>query len=623
MLRNSFVVLALLFMLLFIPANSAEAQLTPAHRKDLATLTKQVNLIPGLIRKKDFAQAESELTEAAEKLKAITTESGVAETDAAIKRVSTLIDRQRTALAKAAGKDPAAMPDAGGAVSFVKDIAPIITEKCVRCHGENNPRKNLRLDTFAGWRAGGQGGILLTPGNPRTSLLIARLNAPQGQGRMPAQGDPLSDEQKEKIANWIKAGAPFDGTDPTMSLSTLIVEEAKKTVKLPKPKGTETVSFTRDIAPWMATLCLNCHNANRKTSGLSMETFFDIMKGGDSGEVIIPGDHEGSRLFRLTGGLELPRMPANQARLTRKNYDDLKKWFEEGNTYDGNDPMTPIRNFVPSEAELARRKFGNKTDAEMRELRQSRTNEQYKDATGTAPSNRVDTGDFLVVGDVDQARLQAVSTLAKSQLEMIQKEFGGTGAPWRGGLTIYVWKTRDGYEQFASQAEQKRASRDVFGHAVVTMGHEDAYLVLQDTGDAPQQGPGLKETLAQQLTVAYLQRGEKQIPNWMALGFGYVMSEPQAGADRVKAWKEEAAVLAPAVNQPDELFVDGTFSPSSTGAISHTLLKFIEAQGGKERFVLFRRAVEGGETVNNAIKSTYGTEGSAVAAEFFKNLRSR
>ena len=61
---------------------------------------------------------------------------------------------------------------------------------------------------------------------------------------------------------------------------------------------------------------------------------------GDSGRVVLPGNLEGSRLFRLVGGLENPRMPQGQARITRKNYEDLKKWFEEGNVYDGDDPRT-------------------------------------------------------------------------------------------------------------------------------------------------------------------------------------------------------------------------------------------------------------------------------------------
>ena len=75
----------------------------------------------------------------------------------------------------------------------------------------------------------------------------------------------------------------------------------------PKPKGTETVSFTRDIAPFMANLCGGCHSAQRKSGGLSLVSYFDLMQGGESGEVIIPGDKDKSRLFRLVGGLENPR----------------------------------------------------------------------------------------------------------------------------------------------------------------------------------------------------------------------------------------------------------------------------------------------------------------------------
>jgi len=600
----------------------AQAQLTPAHRKELAEITKEVGQIATTIRKKDYDTAETQLKAAEEKLKSVTTASGATETDPAIKRVSALIEKQRAALSKAGGGSTPGGAAAAEGISFVKEIAPIISERCLRCHGENNPRRNLRLDSFAGWQRGGQGGVLLVPGNPNNSLLLARLNAPQGQGRMPTEGDPLSDEEKTKIANWIRTGAKFDGANPAMTLRELMIEEDKKTVQIPKPKGSETVSFTRDIAPWMANLCLGCHNTQRKQGGLSVETFFDIMKGGESGEVILPGNHEESRFFRLVGGLELPRMPANQARLTRKNYEDMKKWFEEGNTYDGNDPLTPIRQFVPTDAELAQRKFGTKSDAEMRELRVTRTGELYR-AANTGPMSQVETEEFLIVGDVDQSRLQNVANWAKAQLGPIQKTFGGSGLPWRGRLAIFVFKDRTGYEDFATLAEKKRASRDVYGHYSVTLGFEDAYLVLQDTGDTGGHEPSLQENLIQQLTAAYLTRSAGPFPRWAALGLGFIQSEGIAGPERIRLWKEESVSIAAAVNQPDELFADGTFSASSTGPIGYTLLKFIESQGGKDRFPQFVKALERGDTVPAAIKATYGAEGSTVASEYFKSLRAR
>ena len=56
----------------------------------------------------------------------------------------------------AAGDKPSegAMASAGG-VSFAREIAPVLVEHCVDCHGERNPRDRLNMTTFAGLMAGG------------------------------------------------------------------------------------------------------------------------------------------------------------------------------------------------------------------------------------------------------------------------------------------------------------------------------------------------------------------------------------------------------------------------------------------------------------------------------------
>ncbi|SFI17090.1 c-type cytochrome domain-containing protein [Planctomicrobium piriforme] len=618
-MRRFAIQLGLILTLLVCANQAAFAQLTAEHRKELAELTKQVGQAAALIKKKNYDEAGTLLKGVEEKLKEISTAASVPETDPALKRVSILVDKQQAILDKAGGAAPAAKADE---LSFMKDVAPIINQRCIECHGETNPRNGLRLDTFAGWRAGGRSGQLLVPGNPTASLIVARINAAEGQGRMPRNGDPLSGEDKEKITNWIKKGARFDGGNENLTLAAIIFEEAKKNVKIPKPTGKETVSFTKDIAPFMTNLCLNCHNARRQAGGLSVENFFDIMKGGESGEVIIPGDMENSRFFRLVGGLELPRMPQGQGRITRQNYEDLKKWFEEGNTYDGGDPLTPIRSFVPSAAEMAKSTFGSKSEDEMRALRETGSMKLFHDAAGSAEPARVNSENFLLLGNVDQRRLETVQGWADSQLKRLQTDFSGNGQAWRGRLAILVLKDREDYEQLA-EAEEKRIDNETFGHAKVTLGHEDAYVVLQDLGDKPARGPGLQASLVEQLTAAYLSKGDRPLPLWLTNGTGLMMAEELLGPAQVKAMKETAAGLAPAVNQPDEVFVDGTFSAASSGAIGYTLVKYLIDRGGMSRFVLFVRALERGDAVNAALQSIYGSNSTTVANAYFASLKAR
>ena len=60
-------------------------------------------------------------------------------------------------------------------------------------------------------------------------------------------------------------------------------------VGIPKPKGSETVTFTQDIAPILVNNCVRCHSGNDPKGGLSMETFELLWAGGKSGPVIAPG----------------------------------------------------------------------------------------------------------------------------------------------------------------------------------------------------------------------------------------------------------------------------------------------------------------------------------------------
>ena len=58
-------------------------------------------------------------------------------------------------------------------VTFDKDILPLFKASCVRCHGEQKPRKDLRLDTLEGIMKGGKDGKMVIAGDSTNSLLVA------------------------------------------------------------------------------------------------------------------------------------------------------------------------------------------------------------------------------------------------------------------------------------------------------------------------------------------------------------------------------------------------------------------------------------------------------------------
>jgi len=57
-------------------------------------------------------------------------------------------------------------------ISYSSDVAPILDQKCVGCHGEIQPLAGLNLSTYAGIMKGSQGNPVVKIGEPNKSILI-------------------------------------------------------------------------------------------------------------------------------------------------------------------------------------------------------------------------------------------------------------------------------------------------------------------------------------------------------------------------------------------------------------------------------------------------------------------
>lgn len=90
------------------------------------------------------------------------------------------------------------------------------------------------------------------------------------------------------------------------------------------------ITFDDHIKPIFREYCSSCHNNNAKKSGLSLETYQATMAGGSSGEVLVAGDLDSSRLYALTAHKEQPVMPPMADRIPQAKLDLLKTWVEQG-----------------------------------------------------------------------------------------------------------------------------------------------------------------------------------------------------------------------------------------------------------------------------------------------------
>ena len=89
------------------------------------------------------------------------------------------------------------------------------------------------------------------------------------------------------------------------------------------------MSYSRAIAPIFALHCNACHG---DAGGLSTRTYPDLMKGGNLGLLVVPGDPERSLLVHFVEGRrgEAHRMPLGGRPLRPEQIAALRRWISEG-----------------------------------------------------------------------------------------------------------------------------------------------------------------------------------------------------------------------------------------------------------------------------------------------------
>ncbi len=621
------------FVCVLAQTERVDAALTSAQRKELSEIRRDVSKANSLIRRKKLDEAEKIIGKAETRVDKIAKDAKLKPNDRLLAGIKKFIALQRKALAikKNASAGKGKKGDANQ-VSFSKHVAPIFKSKCLSCHN-NRASGRLRLDTFAGFEKGGANAPLLVVGNPTGSLLMRRLTAPTN--RMPRNAAALSAAELQTIATWISQGARYDGDDKNVQLAELgkaATPDKSKTktaavpVTIAKATGNEKVSFTRDIAPTLVNLCSRCHGGNTPRGGLSMVDFQSLMKGGDSGRVLIAGNLEGSRLFRLVGGLELPRMPQGQARITRKFYNDIQVWINEGIKYDGGDPKITLRKLVPTDDELKMERFAKLTPEEFAEYRENRTDDQWKQVLRQERARFVRSKEFYIYGNASAERLEEVVRWAEEDAKALRSMFGvKDDLIWKGRLAIFVYKDRFGYTEFNQEIHNRDTAGEVTGHSVVDPSFEDAFVVLQDVGDeVDADSPGMRVNVTDHLTSAFLKRSGATIPEWITRGTGMAMAAKNAGADNlyVQSLREVASEATADLEKPEDVFANGKFSPTQIGPVGYALVTFMIKAGGAQKYGNFIKSLQSGNNVAAAVKAVYPpADLKALGTAFFRDLR--
>ena len=124
--------------------------------------------------------------------------------------VSTILPLLAVVAACAAGggsTDPITVKKTGeGAVSFSGTVLPILTDHCIRCHGEDRDGDLYILD-YDGVMKGGKSGNFVVPGDPEGSRLVTSVEKTKPPFMPPKIFPALTEDRIQAIRQWISEGA--------------------------------------------------------------------------------------------------------------------------------------------------------------------------------------------------------------------------------------------------------------------------------------------------------------------------------------------------------------------------------------------------------------------------------
>jgi hypothetical protein len=100
---------------------------------------------------------------------------------------------------------------ASPAVDFIKEVQPLLTAHCIKCHGGIRAKGGFSFARKESVFSPAKSGLHpIVPGKPDASELLARITSHDEEERMPPE-DPLSAQQITTLRKWIEEGANWPG----------------------------------------------------------------------------------------------------------------------------------------------------------------------------------------------------------------------------------------------------------------------------------------------------------------------------------------------------------------------------------------------------------------------------
>ncbi|TWU37643.1 Planctomycete cytochrome C [Novipirellula aureliae] len=491
-------------------------------------------------------------------------------------------------------------------VGFVSDVVPILVNQCGRCHVAGS-RGNFNMATYSQLMKGSRAGRVVFAGDVASSVLIDNIES----GAMPPNGTvPASD--LEKLKQWIASGAKFDGDDPETSLFALLSSASKKIepsasapINPATPANKQTVDFALQVAPMFIQSCSGCHlDSMQNRGGLRMDTFAQMMRGGDSGPIIVPGDAASSLLIQKLRGMAGDRMPAGgRPAFSDEAIELISTWINEGAVLGGdrnraNQPIKRMSQLAWADKATPLQLSDQRKQAALEDL-------QWVNSKNSNPI-QLETDHFFVTGTADKKTIELVAEQAEEKMDLVRRLVPGEEGPayFAGRATLFVWARRYDYSEFAKMIEARDVPADWNSHWKYD--GLDAYVAIVATQQ--EESKEIAERLTGPLVSLALATSGKDVPIWFATGVGEtIRKQNRQRVDRDTLRREQAELqLAAAAMKDAKQFLDEKLKPEQTDQISAAVVASMTERPRRKGFDSLLRKLGQGEPFEQAFQSSFG-----------------
>ena len=603
--------------LVFLAAICGERRLSAAvsdeQQRQIAEIEQSLKQLPALLKDKKTDEV-SELLAAAQSLLSELS-AGEAKDDPAVatleKKVAAaekLFKSKSAAKApakpkpapRARAKKPAPSKPAENEISFTKQIFPIFNAKCENCHIKMS-KGGFSIATFANFKKGSEGGTVFQPGKAAGSRLMDVLES----GDMPRGGAPLTMPEMTLIANWINAGAKFDGPSETAPLAGPAPANPGATPALQamKASGSESVQFIRDLGAIVVSNCVECHSGLQPAGRLNLTSFNGLLRGGDSGAAIAPGKAADSLLIKKLRGTAGQRMPLRKAPLEEEVIKKFEQWIADGAKYDWENADESIdlavRTMVASKM----------THEELAAMRSDLAEKTWRLANPEATPVKLEAEHFILLGNLSSIRMAELAELAKTEQGKVAKllQVPADGPFVKGKVTLFALAKHFDYTEFGTMVERRELPADWRAHWRYNI--IDCYGCLVVPNDDEKSTAML---LALDFAGAYIENHGK-MPRWFSLGAARVIAARAEAKDPLgKLWHEQAKEAVLAGRTADEFLKAGDVLSGESAAMSYDFMKSLMTKTPK--FLALLDDLQGGAEFEAAFKKHYGADPATLAA---------